>query len=268
MQNEQYHRSRRRRRKPRYDRLIGVGIVSLVVLGGLVFLVHRVLSTPDKSAVKPSHTSQSKQAKSTDKSESNSTSDVKKDKTLPASKPTDWNLVLVNRDHPREEMNPDVVQLDGIWVDSRIEDATTQFLAAAQAINPAEHLISGYRSVTYQTSLYNQYVEQEIAANPALDRTSAEKIVQTYSQPPTMSEHQTGLAIDLSDVDSLNQSTSAEKIAAIAPEYGFVLRFPHGGAKSTGVDYEDWHFRYVGVENAKYMTAHQLTLEDYLKLLA
>ena len=106
-----------------------------------------------------------------------------------------------------------------------------------------------------------------MAADPSLDRSAAEAKVQTYSQPAGMSEHQTGLAIDLSDVDSLNESTTAKQVAEIAPNYGFVLRFTADGTPSTGVGYEDWHFRYVGVENAKYMTAHHLTLEQYLKLL-
>lgn len=262
MQSDHYHR-RRRRRKPRYDRIIGTVLVTILVLGGLAFLGHKLLS---KKSATPAQTTQSSQSKSA-AAKPKQSSETKKDKKLPTSNQNDWNLVLVNRDHPKEEMNPDVVELDGVWVDSRIADATAQFLAAAQAINPAEHLISGYRSVAYQETLYQQYVNQEIAANPALDQAAAEKIVQTYSQPATMSEHQTGLAVDLSDVDSLNASTTADKIAAIAPEYGFVLRFPHDGAKSTGVDYEDWHFRFVGIENAKYMTEHHLTLEDYLKLL-
>ena len=264
--NEPYHR-RRPRKKPRYDRLVGAAIVGVVAICAIAFLVHTLLKKETATPTKSTTISQSQKSTEKTKASSVQTSETKKDKNLPDSKSTDWELVLVNRDHPKEEMSPNVVQIDNIWVDSRIADATEQFLAAAQAINPAEHLISGYRSVAYQTTLYEQYVDQEIAADPSLDREAAEKKVQTYSQPPTKSEHQTGLAIDLSDVDSLNESTTAEQVAAIAPEYGFVLRFPEGGAASTGVDYEDWHFRYVGVANAKYMTEHHLTLEDYLKLL-
>ena len=263
MQNEHYHR-RRPRKKPRYDRLIGVAVVLVLAICALVFLVHTLLKKDTATPTKSATTSQSQKSSAKPKA---STTEAKKDKNLPDSKSTDWDLVLVNRDHPKHEMSPDVVQIDNIWVDARISDATEKFLAAAQAINPAEHLISGYRSVAYQTTLYEQYVAQEMAADPSLDREAAEKKVQTYSQPPTKSEHQTGLAIDLSDVDSLNESTTAEQVAAIAPEYGFVLRFPQGGITSTGVDYEDWHFRYVGVANAKYMTEHHLTLEDYIKLL-
>ncbi len=100
-----------------------------------------------------------------------------------------------------------------------------------------------------------------------ISEEEAIKNVQTYSQPPRSSEHQTGLAIDMSNIDSLNESQYAKQIAEIAAKYGFVLRFPEGKKAETGIGYEDWHFRYVGLENAKYMTKHNLTLEEYLKLL-
>ena len=89
------------------------------------------------------------------------------------------------------------------------------------------------------------------------------------SQPPGASEHQTGLAIDMSNVNSLNESNAeiVSQIKAIAPGYGFVLRFESDKQDSTGIGYEDWHYRYVGVESAKYMTEHNLSLEEYLNVL-
>ncbi len=188
---------------------------------------------------------------------------------LPDVSSSDWELVLVNRDNITAEMNPDLTQIDNIYVDSRIADNVRNFLAAAQAIDSSEHLISGYRSVAYQEELFNSYVSQEMAADPSLTQEAAEELVKTYSQPAGASEHQTGLAIDMSTVNSLNESDAnvVAQVAAIAPEYGFVLRFPEGKSDSTGVDYEDWHFRYVGVESAKYMTENNLTLEEYVALL-
>lgn len=188
---------------------------------------------------------------------------------LPAAKQSDWDLVLVNRTHEKEEMNPKVTTLGNIEIDSRIADSLKQFLAAAQKIDPQEHLISGYRSVDYQSQVFQSYVEQEEANDPSLTDKAAVAKVETYSQPPKSSEHQTGLAVDMSTVDSLDQSDPkvVAQVAKIAPDYGFVLRFPKDGSKYTGVDYEDWHYRYVGVANAKYMVAHNLTLEQYLDLL-
>lgn len=190
-------------------------------------------------------------------------------KDLPNVSIDDWELVLVNRDHPKGEMNPELVDINGISVDKRIADATAEFLAAAQAVNAQEHLISGYRSVAYQAELYQSYVSQEMANDPSLTQEAAEAIVQTYSQPAGSSEHQTGLAIDMSTVDALNQSDveTVKQVTALAPKYGFILRFPDGKQESTGVGYEDWHFRYVGKKSAAYISKHQISLEEYIKLL-
>ena len=59
----------------------------------------------------------------------------------------------------------------------------------------------------------------------------------------------------------------ANKIAEIAPKYGFILRYPEGKSDITGVNFENWHYRYVGVESAQYMQKHHLVLEEYLTLL-
>ena len=56
-------------------------------------------------------------------------------------------------------------------------------------------------------------------------------------------------------------------MATHAREYGFILRYPKGKEKITEITFEPWHYRYVGVEHAKYIEAHQLTLEEYLDLL-
>ena len=260
------HYTRRRPRKqPRYDRMIITGGLVIILIVIIAFVGYKMVK---KDSAKPVNSSKVIQSKKSESSKKATSSVVKHPSDLPKSQASDWNLVLVNRENPKEELNPEVTQLDNIVVDSRIVQSADAFLAAAQAINPAEHFISGYRSVAYQEILYNQYVAKEMAADQSLDRDAAEKVVQTYSQPAGMSEHQTGLAIDMSDIDSLNESTTAKEIAAIAPTYGFVLRFTEAGKPSTGVGYEDWHFRYVGVENAKYMTEHNLTLEQYLKQLS
>ena len=66
---------------------------------------------------------------------------------LPQVSSKDWNLVLVNRDNKLAELNPQLVDVEEIKVDSRIAEQTKQFLAAARAVAPEESLISGYRSV-------------------------------------------------------------------------------------------------------------------------
>ncbi|HEP1340691.1 TPA: D-alanyl-D-alanine carboxypeptidase family protein [Streptococcus pyogenes] len=242
--------------KHNHFKLLLQTLVVLLFVGGIYLFIK-----PEKQATK---TPSSQQA-SSQKVVKNS----KESTGLPKVSPKDWELVLVNRDHITKEMSPELVDINGISVDKRIEQATSDFLAAAQAIDPQEHLISGYRSVAYQAELYQSYIKKEMANDPTLTQEAAEALVQTYLQPPGASEHHTGLAIDMSTVDTLNASdpSVSKAVQKIAPDYGFVLRFPEGKKTSTGVDYEDWHYRYVGKASARYMAQHNLTLEEYIAAL-
>ncbi|WP_373279006.1 M15 family metallopeptidase [Streptococcus cristatus] len=183
---------------------------------------------------------------------------------LPKVSVDDWELILVNRSRLQEESHPRLSQIDDIEVDRRIAENTRQFLAAARAIAPGETLISGYRSRADQTELYEEALA--LAEEEGLSRQEAEQEVQKRIQLPGASEHQTGLAIDMSESEGQNDEV-AHKIAEIAPKYGFILRYPEGKSDITGVDFENWHYRYVGLESAQYMQKHHLVLEEYLALL-
>ena len=183
---------------------------------------------------------------------------------LPKVSVDDWELTLINRSHLQEESHPRLTQIDDIQVDSRIAENTRQFLAAARAIAPEETLISGYRSRAEQTELYEEALA--LAEEEGLSRQEAEQEVQKRIQLPGASEHQTGLAIDMSEPEGQNDEV-ANKIAEIAPKYGFILRYPEGKSDITGVNFENWHYRYVGVESAQYMQKHHLVLEEFLALL-
>lgn len=242
--------------------LVILGLAFLVMIGVLVWFSGQGEShhSSGNTAIKP--TKQVSEKKSTSEKKS-------QDSALPRVSPSDWELVLVNRENITPELYPELETVDNITVDRRIAENVRNFLKAAQEVDPAFHLISGYRSVAYQKELFQSYVDQEKASDPSLSDQEAEKLVKTYSQPGGASEHQTGLAIDLSTVDALNQAdkSSMEKIHKMAPDYGFVLRFQEGKTAFTGVGYEDWHFRFVGKDSARYMTDHGLTLEEYIKQL-
>lgn len=113
---------------------------------------------------------------------------------------------------------------------------------------------SGYRSYTYQSSLYNNYVNSYGQAQA--DRFSAR---------PGYSEHQTGMAFDLKHSNGTLVETTPEVnwIAAHAHEYGFIVRYPSGKESATGYMPEPWHLRYVG-DQASAIYASGLTLEEYL----
>ena len=238
-----------------------LGLFVVFLLGGLLLIGKKSHHSNQTISRLPQQPHQKKQTpKTSQKSELTG---------LPKVSVKDWDLILVNRNNRLPELHPDVTAVAGVWVDSRIAQNVRDFLAAAQAIDPREHLISGYRSVAYQKQLFQFYVNQEMTADNNLTEPEAVAKVETYSQPAGASEHQTGLAIDMSTVNSLNESNPevVAQVVALAPRYGFVLRFPRGKVAVTGVDYEDWHFRYVGQASASYMMAHHLTLEEYLDIL-
>lgn len=119
--------------------------------------------------------------------------------------------------------------------------------------------VSGYRSETRQKTLYDNYVKKDGVA-------AADK----YSARPGHSEHQTGLAIDMSGTDGKCAAEScfggtpeAEWLAAHAAEYGFIIRYPEGKESITGYKYEPWHIRFVGKELAAKLAESGDTLEEY-----
>lgn len=122
---------------------------------------------------------------------------------------------------------------------------------------------SGYRSEDLQRQFYNSYVAQDGQA--AADR---------YSARPGTSEHQTGLAFDVTSVSEkchleicFQDTPEGLWIIQSAYKYGFIIRYPDGKEAVTGYQYEPWHLRYVGKELAAEM--HQtsvLTLEDFFGL--
>ena len=119
--------------------------------------------------------------------------------------------------------------------------------------------VSAYRSYERQTEVFNSYVKRD-----------GEVKASTYSAYPGHSEHETGLAIDVSGSDGkcaaedcFGGTKEAKWIADHAAEYGFIVRYPEGKEAITGYKYEPWHIRYVGTEIAENIAKRGITLEEY-----
>ena len=138
--------------------------------------------------------------------------------------------------------------------------------AAAEGIDLM--LCSGYRSVEYQQSLFD--AEKQKWLDKGNSEEEAYNQAKTVVAVPGYSEHNSGLAADIvtpkhQNLDEAFGKTDAAKwLFEHAPEYGFILRYPENKQAITGIIYEPWHYRYVGVENAKAITASGLCLEEYL----
>lgn len=116
--------------------------------------------------------------------------------------------------------------------------------------------VSAYRSYQYQNNLYNNYIKQDGVKN-------ADK----YSARPGFSEHQTGLAIDIDNIETnYNNFENTKEYTWMqnnAYKYGFILRYPKGKEDITGYMYEPWHYRYVGVKIATYIHTKNISFEEY-----
>ena len=115
-------------------------------------------------------------------------------------------------------------------------------------------LLSGFRSYSTQKVLYNSYVQ-----------TDGVEAADTYSARPGHSEHQTGLAFDVGNIDYGYGDTDAGRwLNDHAHEYGFIIRYLKGKESITGYVYEPWHIRYVGLNVASEIHTRGITLEEYL----
>lgn len=138
--------------------------------------------------------------------------------------------------------------------------AMTLFNAAK---NEGIHLVlsSGYRDYGFQKALYDQQVKKvgSLEAN-------------RWVAKPGESEHQTGLAIDITCdavglrlTEAFEDTAEFEWLRSNAADYGFILRYPKGKESETGYGYEPWHFRYIGdSEIANYIWLKDLSYEAYL----
>ncbi|WP_214816606.1 M15 family metallopeptidase [Exiguobacterium sp. s131] len=181
-------------------------------------------------------------------------------------------LILVNKQIalPADYQPSDLVEANIDFVDSTVGERRMLRKEAAQAI---EGLMKGakaagidlkgtsaFRSYAYQVNLFNAYVERD-----------GKEQAMKYSAPPGHSEHQTGLAIDVSSASvnyqltqSLGETVEGKWLADHAHEYGFIIRYQKAFEEETGYMYEPWHLRYIGMEHAKQVHALNQPYDRYI----
>ncbi|MFD2371206.1 D-alanyl-D-alanine carboxypeptidase family protein [Brevibacillus sp. GCM10020057] len=181
--------------------------------------------------------------------------------------------VVVNKERalPADYIPPDLVEPNVPFpFDEKAEKrqmraeaagALEKLFAAAKAEGIELYAVSGYRSYRTQKSLFDTYVKTQGAEHAAM-----------YSAVPGKSEHQTGLAMDVSGADAetrLEESFAATPegrwIAANCAKFGFIIRYIKGKEDVTGYAYEPWHLRYVGKDVAEEIMSRGITLEDYFQ---
>ena len=183
----------------------------------------------------------------------------------------DWQLVLVNKQHPvPEDYTFTLGTITGsMQCDVRIIDELMAMLEAAKKDGIDLMICSPYRDYNRQTVLFNRKIDYYI--DKGYSYMEAYRIASITVTVPGASEHQIGLALDIVSNTYTSLDTGfGETDAGIwlkehGYEYGFILRYPLGKEYITGIQYEPWHYRYVGKEAATAIMKQGITLEEFLE---
>ena len=150
---------------------------------------------------------------------------------------------------------------DNIYMSEIAAENLENMFKAAKEDGINLYIVSGYRSSSYQNNLYYSSLKRR-------GREYTEKYIAKASQ----SEHQTGLAADISSesigyklISAFEHTEEGRWLDKNAYKYGFILRYKKDRIEDTGYGFEPWHFRYVGKEIAKYIYENNLILEDLYK---
>lgn len=172
-------------------------------------------------------------------------------------------LILVNKYHKlKNDYVPDnLVTIDSkygrtLQLEKTVYEAYIKMFDDAKKEDMNLYIRSPYRSYTTQNGLYERYAAQDGYSK-----------ADTYSARPGYSEHQTGLAFDVTTpsttLGTFENTKEFTWMKENAYKYGFILRYPKGKENITGYIYEAWHYRYVGEEVAKIIHDEDLTFEEY-----
>ena len=271
---------RRRRRSRAIRRVAGLTVMLCVAAGGVTFLLTRRAAVPSASAASAISMPAQSIADPTVSSAENTAAPANA-LGLTADEAramlADPLMVLVNHTCKM----PDYYTFDtkecgsATAVNKTLQtaacDAFLEMQKAAAADGVTVWMQSGYRSVKYQTSLYERKTKYYL--DKGYDNATAREKAAAVVNPPGYSEHNCGLAADLNSPEHTGLDEGFEKTAAFrwlcehAGDYGFILRYPKDAEDKTEIIYEPWHWRYVGVENAAKINASGLCFEDYIETL-
>lgn len=270
-----------RRKKTKKQRTDGRQLRQCIVLGLTAFLLFLALTI---QAIQKNRTQEAgfyNYIKGLEKNEKESTGQgttetdgVRFFSTTGAQEASDDLLILVNKSNKI----PDDFVAELHWLQNRscavselMYDALAQMLTDGSEEGRQFVVASGYRSRERQQQLLDEDIARDMQQEGMSYQEAYEKETRE-TMPPGYSEHETGLAVDIVALDYQildgQQELTEENIwlQENCSRYGFILRYPQGSEEITGVNYESWHFRYVGKEAAQEIMDKGITLEEYVQL--
>lgn len=206
------------------------------------------------------------------------TAEVIEPKPDPADADNTWAMFLVNSKNPVSEEYCDGIETALVYeswreyyMDSRMSEYLKKMLEAAAEDGHQLIVMSAYRSVKYQQDNFDKSVKDRMD-NRGMTYEEAYEDTLKEVQLPGYSEHNAGVAADIMsdeyvsmDDDGFENTEAFKWLSENAADYGFVLRYPKGKEDVTGIIYEPWHYRFVGVYYAKLLTDRGITMEEYFE---
>ena len=186
---------------------------------------------------------------------------------------SDWELLLVNKNHKVPDgYSVELEEVESTHkVDKRIADSLEQMLTDARKEGLSPIICSSYRTNAKQQKLYNNKVTEY--RRWGYSSEEAKELASYWVAIPGTGEHETGLAVDIVSkeyqiLDEKQEQTDVQKwLIENSYKYGFILRYPTDKKDITMINYEPWHYRYVGIDNATYMKEQDMCLEEYIDYL-
>lgn len=181
-----------------------------------------------------------------------------------------WALAMIGVNYPLpDKYSPNLSEaVDGssVKLDSRVATHYREMYNAAKQAGCILTPYSGYHTYSLQESTYTRKLNYYISQGYSEEQAAAE--TQKKTLPAGCSEHNAGLCMDIVSASSDFVNTKEfQWLCDNAMNYGFVLRYPENKQEITGVNYQPWHWRFVGVEAAKEMAQNNQCLEEYLGIV-
>ena len=240
----------------------GIVLIALLIILYFVFFGGKDGDVaPGTSGSVPSSTSQPADSTPPDASSAAPVETIPRD---------EWYMVLANRSSvlPGDFTVAETATVGEAVIDARIAEALRQMVNDAAATGVKLKPTNGYRSIARQQELWDARVKTLMEGG--LSQADAETKAIDYTSAPGTSDHNTGLGLDIVSEDhpakdaGFAETAAAQWLAEHAADYGFILRYPSDKTEATGMDYEPWHYRYVGSEQAHKIKESGLCLEEYL----
>lgn len=200
----------------------------------------------------------------------NDKADKYADLVFPSLTMDEWYLILINDSNVHKDYAPEVREVgeSGVYLDVRVIDRLNELLEAARKEGFEPYLSCGYMSYAAQQQAVNDEASR-LESKGKYSYDEARRLASDTVAKPGTSDHQTGLAVHITDKQYEHNDYSVMDKEFFAwldehcAEYGFIKRYPSNKAGITGWD-EPWHYRFVGKEAAEFISENGMSLEEFI----